>query len=140
MSHLSCHLTPVLHTPVKLLVSQTCVLVRKYFLSLPLALLDVDDAMTTESRTPNTTPPERRRENVSELSDVLEALQMVGRRNSQPVSTNVFLHECAPVVCNHCVTSPTTHSQGGAVHCVWFAIVYCVLMCVPYCTSEHLPA
>ena len=59
-------------------------------LPLSTALLDVDDAMTTESRTPNTTPPERRRENVSELSDVLEALQMVGRRNSQPVSSHVL--------------------------------------------------
>ncbi len=55
----------------------------------PPALLDNDDAMTTDSRTPNTTPPERRRENVSELSDVLNALQLVGRRNSQPVSVRV---------------------------------------------------
>ncbi len=51
------------------------------------AMLDNDDAMTTESRTtPNTTPPERRKENVSELSDVLDTLQLMGWRNSQPVS------------------------------------------------------
>ena len=56
----------------------------------PVAHLEVDDAMTAGSRTPNTTPPERRRENVSELSDVLEALQLVGRRNTQPVS--IYVH------------------------------------------------
>ena len=69
------------------------------FPSSPPALLDNDDAMTTESRTPNTTPPERRRENVSELSDVLDALQLVGRRNSQPVSVCVECnwYQCVPV-------------------------------------------
>ena len=90
-------------------------------LSLPLALLDVDDAMTAESRTPNTTPPERRRENVSELSDVLEALQMVGRRNSQPVSTKtsyVFLHEYAPVVY---IASPSHHSMY--IHCIFVCVI-----------------
>ena len=49
------------------------------------AQLDIDDAMTAGSRTPFNTPPERRRENVFELGDILEALQSVGRRNSQPV-------------------------------------------------------
>ena len=49
------------------------------------AQLDVDDATTAGSRTPYNTPPETRREYISELGEVLEALQSVGRRNSQPV-------------------------------------------------------
>ena len=40
------------------------------------------DATTAGSRTPYNTPPERRRENVFELGEVLEVLQSVGRRNS----------------------------------------------------------
>ena len=45
------------------------------------ALLDVDDFLTAGSRTPYNTPPERRRENVYELGEVLEALQSVGKKN-----------------------------------------------------------
>ncbi len=71
---------------IQLGVKRSYLLYASHFPSPPPALLDNDDAMTAESRTPNTTPPERRRENVSELSDVLDALQLVGRRNSQPVS------------------------------------------------------
>jgi len=47
------------------------------------ALLDVDDYLTTGSRTPYNTPPERRRENVYELNDVLEALQSVGKKTNE---------------------------------------------------------
>ena len=61
-------------------------------LSASTAQLDIDDAMTAGSRTPFSTPPERRRENLFELGDVLEALQSVGRRNSQPVSTFASLY------------------------------------------------
>lgn len=60
-----------------------------YFSDLALchaAQLDVEDIATAGSRTPYNTPPERRRENVSELGELLEALQSVGRRNSD-VST-----------------------------------------------------
>ena len=45
------------------------------------ALLEVDDFLTAGSRTPHNTPPERRRENVYELGEVLEALQSVGKKN-----------------------------------------------------------
>ena len=75
------------------MISLRYVLIFSLSLSLSVftAQLDIDDATTAGSRTPFNTPPERRRENLFELGDVLEALQSVGRRNSQPVSLLVFL-------------------------------------------------
>lgn len=56
--------------------------------SFPSAQLDLDDVTTVGSRTPYNTPPERRRENVFELGEVLEVLQSVGRRNSEVLRAN----------------------------------------------------